>query len=365
MVKLISTVSVDGEAADGMRMQPIPNQRSAPLTQAHPMSNPQRFQEVLAGALDSSRWQLIMLPTEQCNFRCTYCYETFKNRMMSDDTVKGIKNLISRRLSGLQSLNVQWFGGEPLLARRVIRNISHWILKIKPPALHFNAGMTTNGYLLDSSCLAEMCRLGVYSYQVSLDGWEQEHDRTRVRCDGSGTFNRVWSNLLAARDSDEKFQITLRLHMRPDNFNSLKKLIDEINHAFGDDSRFRVFLKAIGCYGGAGDSHNHTYSPKEERRAKQELQSLLRMKSCPLSLSSDSPYICYAAKPNSLVIRSTGRIAKCTVALEHSSNDVGFLKPNGTLALINEKVAPWIAGFGDLDRTKLACPWTTISKGNP
>jgi sulfatase maturation enzyme AslB (radical SAM superfamily) len=59
---------------------------------------------------------LIILPTEACNFRCTYCYETFEHKKMKKEVVNGIKALIGRRGPELNKLEIAWFGGEPLLA---------------------------------------------------------------------------------------------------------------------------------------------------------------------------------------------------------------------------------------------------------
>src|SRR5579885_3181142 len=39
--------------------------------------------------------QLILLPTEQCNFRCTYCYESFLRGQMPEWLVNGIKRYVS------------------------------------------------------------------------------------------------------------------------------------------------------------------------------------------------------------------------------------------------------------------------------
>lgn len=48
----------------------------------------------LAELLSNQSQELILFPTEQCNFRCTYCYEDFKLGRMSNGTVNGIKALI-------------------------------------------------------------------------------------------------------------------------------------------------------------------------------------------------------------------------------------------------------------------------------
>ncbi len=39
--------------------------------------------------------ELILYPTEQCNFRCTYCYENFDIGKMSESVQLSVKKLIS------------------------------------------------------------------------------------------------------------------------------------------------------------------------------------------------------------------------------------------------------------------------------
>ena len=47
----------------------------------------------VALSLSSRRLQLILMPTEQCNFRCTYCYESFSNGRMSQEVQDGVAAL--------------------------------------------------------------------------------------------------------------------------------------------------------------------------------------------------------------------------------------------------------------------------------
>jgi uncharacterized protein len=60
--------------------------------------------------LRSDYLNLMLMPTEACNFRCVYCYETFENKKMSKGVVGGIKALIDRRGSELSELRISWFG---------------------------------------------------------------------------------------------------------------------------------------------------------------------------------------------------------------------------------------------------------------
>lgn len=48
-------------------------------------------------------FQLIILPTEQCNFRCVYCYESFIRGEMKPSVIQSVKNLIDQRIPTLKT----------------------------------------------------------------------------------------------------------------------------------------------------------------------------------------------------------------------------------------------------------------------
>jgi uncharacterized protein len=73
-------------------------------------------------------------------------------------------------------------------------------------------------------------------------------------------------------------------------------------------------------------------------------------------------YICYAAKPNSLMIRANGGIGKCTVALDDPRNDIGHLNEDGTINISNPKLQRWFAGYADMSEATLGCPLATLSR---
>src|SRR5690242_7308023 len=87
------------------------------------MAFDQRYARQFANAFSNSNLQLILFPTEQCNFRCTYCYEDFALGRMSDEIISGVKNLIAKR-KDLKHLNIMWFGGEPTAALDIVLDIS-------------------------------------------------------------------------------------------------------------------------------------------------------------------------------------------------------------------------------------------------
>jgi hypothetical protein len=76
-----------------------------------------------------------------------------------------------------------------------------------------------------------------------------------------------------------------------------------------------------------------------------------------LDLGDEGYTVCYAAKPNHILVRPNGRLAKCTSALGRGDNDVGVLKPDGTLEIDPDKALAWSFGFQSGRADHLACPF--------
>jgi uncharacterized protein len=305
-------------------------------------------------------FNLILLPTEKCNFRCTYCYEDFSLGRMKPETVNGIKALIEHQCTDINYLQISWFGGEPLTAKDIVLEISEYAMGLihKYPKLYYKGEMTTNGYLLDFKTIKALTDVGVRHYQISLDGYREIHDKSRIRADGGSTFEKIWTNLLAIRDSLLPVTVLLRIHFTVDNLKLIDPLIEDIKKEFIHDSRFSVFFKAIERLGGSNDASIKIFSDVDKENAVNLLQTKLFGENL-VSLQNyalpDNP-ICYASRPNSLVIRSNGDVGKCTVALNDERNKIGSLQPDGTLQLIPGRLTPWVRGIENIDPAALACP---------
>ena len=282
-------------------------------------------------SLDNRLLKLTLMPTEHCNFRCTYCYEDFELGTMPEWVVDGVKRLLTSRAPELHRLELHWFGGEPLMAFPVIAEIcSHaQALQAGNPKLSIHSSATTNGYLLSPERFSELLRLGVTSYQISLDGYRENHDRTRRRIDGSGTFLKIWENLLATRQFKEKFFIMLRVHFTPSTLDHVAELVEKLNAEFGEDTRYGIFFKAISRLGGSNDHQIERSSDVWKETAKAKLTTLVKRKDKGVVDPTATAYLCYAAEPNSLVIRSNGQLARCTVAFNDPRNQIGYLQSDG------------------------------------
>ncbi|MGW3045167.1 radical SAM protein [Kitasatospora sp. NPDC001159] len=315
------------------------------------------FQEQLAASLTNETLHLIVLPTEQCNFRCTYCYEDFAVGRMGPATVSALKRLIDRRAAGLRRLDVSWFGGEPMLARGIVEEVSSHAAQLAAGRadLGYRANMTTNGYLLDAQAARHLAALGVDQYQISLDGPAATHDTTRLRADGRGSFDRIWRNLLAIRDSGLPVGVLLRVHLTPANLPLMPEFLATLRDTFLRDERFTLHLKPVERMGGPNDAAMEILSSHARRRTLEELTAIA-YEGLPTPRVDGLP-VCYAARPNSLVIRADGTVAKCTVAFSDPANTIGRLLPDGTLRIDNGLLAPWVRGWAAGDEDAVHCPY--------
>lgn len=300
--------------------------------------------------------ELHILPTEKCNFRCTYCYETFEKGRMSRQTIEAVKKLIDVRAPKLEMLNISWFGGEPLVAADIVAEISsHAYSAMNSAGGLFRGSMTTNGWFLNSDLMGELTDVNVNSFQITLDGPKEMHNKTRKLGSGAATFDRIWTNLLALRDSKFDFGIMIRLHIRPSTMEPLLNWMPELKSELLSDPRFSLLVKPIEHLGGPNDDEIDVFYGDADRHA--AVAQFYK------GLESKSAYrddivgkTCYAARPNAWVVRSDGRLGRCTVALENDVNTVGQISPDGTLCIDDAKLSPWFKGLSELDPEVLACP---------
>jgi uncharacterized protein len=277
---------------------------------------------------------------------------------MPPEIVQGIRSLISRRAPGLERLTLSWFGGEPLLARDIIEEVMAHAQNLRESncRLQIASDATTNGFLLTRSVAERLIDLGVSRYQISFDGPREWHDRKRVRYGGRGTFDTIWSNLLDLRRLERDYTITIRVHVDRENAVSIPSFIDSCAEVFGGDDRFEIFIRGLSRFGGPNDATLPVWDGNEGQPTFERLRAYARSRGMKTMELPVRDAICYAAQPSSFVVRSDGRLNKCTIALSHPNNQVGRLLEDGTMQVDSGKVLAWMRGFFSGEASELKCP---------
>ncbi|WLD93104.1 radical SAM/SPASM domain-containing protein [Alkalihalobacillus sp. AL-G] len=292
---------------------------------------------------DSQTLHLIILPHENCNFRCVYCYENFEKNKMDPEVEEGIKNYIKHELStgDYNLFTVSWFGGEPLLGIDVMERISDYAINLcNKLDIKYTAGITTNGSLITRKNLKKLCDMKVTKYQITIDGIKEIHDKQRVQANGKGTYDSIMKSLVLMHESDERFKVLIRMNVSPDNFKYANEHMDIMEKTFEKDPRFEMYFHNIGHWGGKNDENVEVCSENMmvhllEQSSKRDLPTFSVNK----LMAPDN--VCYAANPKSFVIGTDGMLYKCTVALYDERNHIGKINADGTMDINEDRMKLW------------------------
>ena len=177
---------------------------------------------------------LVIAPTSGCNFACPYCFEgEKKTKIITDDVIESLIRFING-YSSVKKLDLTWYGGEPLMAFNKIKQI---IYKIKKEChVEINSqSIITNAYLLSDKVIKEMIDLGVNQIQISFDGDEDSHNKTRFLKTNKGkTFAKIIANLDNLVDLvPDDFKINLRINVNKENEKEFAILYNKFIKRYG------------------------------------------------------------------------------------------------------------------------------------
>lgn len=313
---------------------------------------------------------LILLPNENCNFRCKYCSQTFSRSRMRRDVIEGVAKYVDACAHRLSVFSVGWFGGEPLLACDLIEELSaRFQESCNRHNVSYSGTVTTNGYLLRPAVASMLFRAAVRRFQITLDGVPEDHDRLRVLADGhSATSTTILENLTFLHETKEEFSIVIRVNFDDVSVQRMEPFLDNLESLFSGDSRFVLDFHPVGKWGGPNDHALPACGMRDGRflaldladRAAKRGFDLLHLR------SQLKPYgtRCYAADPQSFVVGSDGAIYKCTVALDDPRNKIGYVTVDGQFILDDAKHNRWIASGEESDSGCRACSFRPSCQGN-
>ena len=131
-----------------------------------------------------------------CNLRCSYCFagtgEYMGHRsLMSLEVGKKAVDFLIENSGNRRNLEVDFFGGEPLMNFDVVKGIVEYAReKEKESNKNFRFTITTNGILLDEEKRAYINE-NMHNVVLSLDGRKEINDEVRKRIDGKGSYDRI------------------------------------------------------------------------------------------------------------------------------------------------------------------------------
>lgn len=182
-----------------------------------------------------------------CNLTCDYCFAAQgkfhgKRALMSFETGKQALEFLIANSGSRRNLEVDFFGGEPLLNWQVVKDLVAYARSREAgTGKHFRFTLTTNGVLVDDEVI-EFSNKEMNNVVMSLDGRQRIHDRLRRTADGQGSYELIvpkFQKFAAARGDREYY---IRGTFTHDNTDFVKDILHMADLGFD-----RLSMEPVVC----------------------------------------------------------------------------------------------------------------------
>lgn len=177
-----------------------------------------------------------IMTTHDCNMRCGYCGQNHRKLNMNEETCRKIAEHIIRSVEAndLSSIELRWYGGEPLLNAQAIFDISHRIEKASQLMdFTFNSSMASNGTLLSQGLIQKLVKEShLTELVITLDGYRTAHDLSRPLVSGKPSYEAIRATLRKASEIDldsSDLIITVRANITNRNAGEIEDLISDLS----------------------------------------------------------------------------------------------------------------------------------------
>ena len=177
---------------------------------------------------------LCMHIAHTCNLNCSYCFASQgkyhgERALMSFETGKRALDFLIENSGTRRNLEVDFFGGEPLMNFEVVKQLVAYARSIeKEKNKNFRFTLTTNGMLIDDDVI-DFANREMSNVVLSLDGRKEIHDRFRVDYAGNGSFDRIvpkFQKLVDARGHKDYYMRGTFTHSNPDFLKDIQAMLD-------------------------------------------------------------------------------------------------------------------------------------------
>ncbi len=275
---------------------------------------------------DKSKLNLVLAPTLDCNFDCSYCFEGNKHGgVMSNSTIDKLLDFIEGN-EGKDNTSLTWYGGEPLLAINAIEKILHGIdnmgIKLQSHSI------VTNGYYFEGKAIDVFRKYTLNNIQITLDGRKERHDKLRKQKGSkSPSYDRIIENIAHVSKEFPGARVSVRVNVDKGNVDDYYALFKEMKEKERLDNvvvypgiirldnaeKTNIVEPALGCY----ESSYLFYDIYSKGMLGKEVYPCM-----------SHARICCASSANSFIIGPLGEIYKCWNDVSDKTRIVGCIDGN-------------------------------------
>jgi uncharacterized protein len=281
---------------------------------------------------------LVLNVANDCNLGCTYCFASqgdygAPKRLMSRETARKSVDFLLRNSGYHETVTVVFFGGEPLMNFRLIRDTVEYATQAgKAAGKKVDFSMTTNATYLTPEIINFLRdhRIGV---SVSIDGPRKFHDLRRTYKNGLGSYDMIHPRIMALLREHKTRPVAARVTLTH-GVTAINEIFDHLSGMGFDEVGFAPVTSA--------DLDDYALTPDELWHVLEEFGKLTAKY---VAAASTSRHLGFSNLTNSLVdlhngvvkaypcgaglgllgVGSTGNLYLCHRFLESDKHQIGTL----------------------------------------
>lgn len=324
---------------------------------------------------DDTFMSLTIIPTDRCNFRCLYCYQSDTYHDMSEDVAKSILKMI-KNSNSLRKLHISWFGGEPLCNKDLVISLMKDINTVcKEKGIVLISDMTTNASLLDIDTFSQLYSLKVLNYQITIDGCKETHDIQRPMNGNQSSFDTIMNNLRNIRDKvpGKFFKIGIRTNFTSFVDSQFEKMKSTLIEEFSNDSRFYFFFQWVKDWGGNRVTAISDKLLRDDEAIQHygrwmDVMSKTSVRTGDVAMIRACSGLCIGCRKNSYLVNTDGTLCKCTTGIyDDKYKDkaiIGYIDNFGNRIIDKWKEIEWLSCDANIDECR-RCNLYPICLGMP
>lgn len=260
----------------------------------------------------------------------------------------------------ISSLNLSWFGGEPLLYfYEIVYPLSKYAKELcEKNSIPFISTITTNAYCMDEAMIERFSEIDLYGFQITLDGHRERHDKIRNN-NGEPSYDKIIRNINLLCNKIEKIGITLRINY--DNQTLKNQQSEQILNDIEKENRKKIHIDLQQVWQMIDKNKNREgdVSSLIDNAKKVGYEKI----SCSGGFTLGQFYNCYVSKYHYVEINYDGKVYKCTARDYKEPYEMGEMQDDGSIVWNEVRLSKLYASPTFDNPTCLKCAYLPLCWG--
>lgn len=264
---------------------------------------------------------LTIAPTVSCNLRCPYCFEKSKPAdIMTSETCNQVVRFVKSHQYA-KDIRITWFGGEPLLC---LDQITYMLERFSEESIPIKyQDIVTNGVLLHGQNLDFFEKYDIKRVQVTFDGTQENHDKKRIRPDGTGTYHEIMDNIDNFILRYPNIAVSIRVNIDKSNSDDYFAIRRRFKEKYPDKRNISIYPGILKDCGSA--ERNPIFFCNSDLT---RLYERFRAEGIATPFPSHRYWGCGATRLSNYVVRPRGELYKCWQDIGIKERETGSVYSN-------------------------------------